>query len=69
MGLRLVDGIDLSVIRATHGVDVRKSYGEALERFREAGVLIYDGARMRLTRAGLLLANEVMAVFVNSGVR
>jgi oxygen-independent coproporphyrinogen-3 oxidase len=68
-GLRLCAGIDLDAIRAQYGVDVRRRYAAALEPFLDAGVLIYDGARMRLTRAGLLLAHEVMAVFIGSTVR
>jgi len=69
MGLRLTDGVDLAEFAVRHGMDVWNTYGAPLEKFIEAGVLIYDGGRMRLTRAGFLLANEVMAVFVNSGVR
>lgn len=67
--LRLSEGIDLQKIADRYGVDVWQQYGNALTPFREAGVLIYDGARVRLTRAGMLLANEVMAVFINSGVK
>ena len=68
-GLRLCEGIDLEVFRARYGVDVRGRFAAALEPFLDAGVLIYDGARMRLTRAGMLLAHEVMAVFIGSTVR
>ena len=68
-GLRLCAGIDLDAIHARYGVDVRRRYAAPLEPFLDAGVLIYDGARMRLTRAGLLLAHEVMAVFIGSTVR
>ena len=35
-----------------------------LEPFIEAGCLRRDGARLRLTRQGMLLAHEVMTVFV-----
>jgi oxygen-independent coproporphyrinogen-3 oxidase len=63
-GLRLVDGIDLEEIAWRYGVDVWERHGEALMRFVEAGHLIREGDRLRLTRAGMLLANEVMAVFV-----
>ena len=34
-----------------------------------AGEFDIDGARLRLTRQGMLLANEVMAVFIESNVR
>ena len=63
-GLRLVDGIDLEVIQSRYGVDVWRRFGPELEPFLEAGCLRRDGARLWLTRQGMLLAHEVMAVFV-----
>jgi oxygen-independent coproporphyrinogen-3 oxidase len=63
-GLRLSDGIDIAVISTRYGVDVRARYGRALEPFVESGWLVRDDARLRLTRQGMLMANEVMAVFV-----
>jgi oxygen-independent coproporphyrinogen-3 oxidase len=67
--LRLTQGIDLDLVRSGYGVDVWEQYGGDLEPFVDGGLLIYDGARMRLTRPGMLLANEVMAVFIGSRVR
>jgi oxygen-independent coproporphyrinogen-3 oxidase len=69
MGLRLTRGLDLPAIESRYHVDVWRTYGSELEPFVDQGVLIYDGARLRLTRAGMLLANEVMAVFISSPVR
>ena len=63
-GLRLVDGIDGDAIEARYGVDVWRRFGRDLERFLEAGCLRRDGTRLHLTRRGMLLANEVMTVFV-----
>jgi oxygen-independent coproporphyrinogen-3 oxidase len=63
-GLRLVDGIDVNVIQTRYGVDVWRRFGPELEPFVEAGWLRRDGARLWLTRQGMLLAHEVMAVFV-----
>jgi oxygen-independent coproporphyrinogen-3 oxidase len=68
-GLRLSEGIDLRAVKTRYGVDVWKNFGEELERFVDPGLLIYDGARLRLTRPGMLLAHEVMTVFINSTVR
>jgi oxygen-independent coproporphyrinogen-3 oxidase len=64
MGLRLVDGIDGDAIYARYGVDVWRRFGRDLERFLEAGCLRREGTRLHLTRRGMLLANEVMTVFV-----
>ena len=63
-GLRLVDGIDGDSIQKRYGVDVWRRFGPDLERFLEAGCLRREGARLHLTRRGMLLANEVMTVFV-----
>jgi oxygen-independent coproporphyrinogen III oxidase len=63
-GLRLTCGIDLDAMRQRYGVDVWKKYGADLEPFVEAGVLLHEGSRLTLTRSGMLLANEVMTVFV-----
>ena len=63
-GLRLTDGVNLDAIRARYGVDVWARYGLSLEPFAEAGYLHREGSRLYLTRQGMLLAHEVMAVFV-----
>ena len=63
-GLRLTRGIDLDAVQKRYGVDVWQKYRADLEPFVEAGSLRYDGGRLALERSGMLLANEVMAVFV-----
>ncbi|MGH9349284.1 MAG: radical SAM family heme chaperone HemW [Vicinamibacterales bacterium] len=68
-GLRLAAGIDLCDIRRRHGVDVWARYRADLEPFADEGLLVYDGAFMRLTRRGMLLAHEIMTVFISSAVR
>ena len=69
MGLRLTEGLDLRALQARYGVDVWDKYGGELQPFVDAGVLIYDDRSLRLPRAGMLLANEIMAVFIRSTVR
>ena len=68
-GLRLTDGLDLPAVKARYGVDVWARYGGELQVFVDQGLLIYDDRRLRLTRAGMLLAHEVMSVFISSTVR
>jgi oxygen-independent coproporphyrinogen-3 oxidase len=63
-GLRLTAGVNLDEIRAAYGVDVWARYGSELEPFLRSGLLQRDGARLWLTRQGMLLAHEVMATFV-----
>jgi oxygen-independent coproporphyrinogen-3 oxidase len=64
MGLRLADGIDAATVGAEHGTDVWGRYGDALAPYVEAGALVKTGDRLRLTRSGMLVANEVLSVFV-----
>ena len=64
LGLRLTRGVDLKEHRARFGGDVRADYADDLARFREAGLVEFDGDRLRLTRDGALLSNEVFAAFV-----
>ena len=39
-------------------------FGDRLSPFLDAGILLRQEGRLRLTRPGMLLANEVMSVFV-----
>ena len=64
MGLRLTEGIATDLFRVRFGQDVWTRYGEALAPAVEAGLLVREMGRIRLTRRGMLLANEVMQVFV-----
>jgi oxygen-independent coproporphyrinogen-3 oxidase len=67
MGLRLTRGVDLDAVAARHGSDAEalwRRYAEQLMPFVDAGVLRRQDGRLWLTRPGMLLANEVMAVFV-----
>lgn len=66
-GLRLSAGVDLAVIQARYGVDVWGRYGDELQRFVDGGWLRHEpGQRLALTRGGMLVANEVMSVFINT---
>jgi oxygen-independent coproporphyrinogen-3 oxidase len=62
--LRLTEGVDLDAIQQRYDVDVWQRHGAELRPFIDAGCLKREGARLKLTRRGMLLAHEVMAVFV-----
>ena len=64
LGLRLSAGVDVTAVEQRYAVDVWARWGGELVPFVEAGVLARDRNRLRLTRNGMLLANEVMRVFV-----
>jgi oxygen-independent coproporphyrinogen-3 oxidase len=63
-GLRLSEGVSTEAVRARYGIDLWAEFGAELQPFRDLGWLIYDEGRLRLTRAGMLLAHEIMAVFI-----
>jgi oxygen-independent coproporphyrinogen-3 oxidase len=63
-GLRLTDGVSVEGVGQRYGVDIWAEFGAELEPFREFGWLIYHDGCLRLTRAGMLLAHEIMSVFV-----
>ena len=64
LGLRLMRGIDLKRHHLQFGADIRDSHGTELTRFHDAGLIVYDGDLLRLTRSGMLLSNEVFSAFV-----
>jgi oxygen-independent coproporphyrinogen-3 oxidase len=70
MGLRLSEGLDLTRMHMHHGIDIWARYGQDLTPYVTAGLLVHEpGCRLALTRNGMLLANEVMAVFIGGTVR
>jgi coproporphyrinogen III oxidase-like Fe-S oxidoreductase len=70
MGLRLADGLDLEVLSRRHGIDIWSRYGPDLSPYVAAGLLVHEpGRRLALTRHGMLLANDIMAVFIGGPVR
>ncbi len=70
MGLRLTDGVDMAAVSREHGIDIWSRYGPDLAPYVEAGLVDHEaGGRLALTRRGMLLANDVMAVFIGGPVR
>ena len=63
-GLRLNDGVELSILSGQYETDIWQKYGQRLAPYLDAGLLRKEGDRIRLTRQGMLMAHEVMAVFV-----
>jgi oxygen-independent coproporphyrinogen-3 oxidase len=64
LGLRMMQGFNLSDYQQLFGADLRKEYEEDLTRFRQAGLIECTGDLLKLTRAGALLSNEVFSAFV-----
>jgi len=63
-GLRLSDGVDEAAVERRYGVNLWQRYGADLEPFLDSGLLKRQNRRLWLTRRGMLLAHEVMTVFV-----
>ena len=63
-GLRLTEGLDMARYGHRYGVDVWSTYVADLDPFVRDGLLVREGARLRLSREGMLLANEILQVFV-----
>ena len=64
MGLRLVRGVSRTRLQERFGLDIETFYGSVLERLRGAGLVEWAGDYLRLSPAGLRLANTVMAELV-----
>ena len=64
LGLRMMNGFSLNKYSDLFGADLRETHRQDLARFREAGLIEYQGDLVRLTRSGALMSNEVFAAFV-----
>lgn len=67
LGLRLREGVDLRALERRFGVDGDGLYGAEIEELQGWGLLARDGHRLRLTRRGRLLGNEVFGRFLPKG--
>jgi oxygen-independent coproporphyrinogen-3 oxidase len=62
--LRLKDGVDLDEHLRRFGVNALERYRDEIERLREAGLVELGENRLKISKAGAVLANEVFAAFV-----
>src|SRR6266850_2666197 len=58
LGLRLTQGIDLEKVRAKFGTFVLTALGPTIVELATAGLINWEGDRIRLTARGRLLSNE-----------
>jgi oxygen-independent coproporphyrinogen-3 oxidase len=64
MGLRLAGGVDVGALGALAECDLEGRHRRDLQPFVDAALVEVAGGRWRLTRHGMLLANEILSVFV-----
>jgi oxygen-independent coproporphyrinogen-3 oxidase len=59
LGLRLNEGLPVAEFERRYRTSLDTSYGPVLREMSEAGLLVRENGRLRLTARGRLLANEV----------
>ncbi|MFZ0337292.1 MAG: radical SAM family heme chaperone HemW [Terracidiphilus sp.] len=65
LGLRTNAGVDVAALRAEFGDELLAPALETVRRLAEDGLLIFDGARARLTARGRLISNDVFQEFLD----
>ena len=64
LALRLTSGLSRQCFRARFGLDPMTLYGAVFDRMERLGLLEAAGDRVRLTRRGRLLSNEVFQLLL-----
>ncbi len=64
LALRTEQGVDLPEFKERYGVDFLAYYAPVIEGLRAAGLLVIEGACVRLTRRGRFLANDACGAVV-----
>ena len=64
LGMRLLDGVDLSYLQAKYNVNIYELYQPQLDKLKGLGYVSLDSGVLKLTQKGLLMANEVFAAFL-----
>ena len=64
LGLRMVKGIDLSVIEKRFGQSLDSEFGEKIGKLRDEQLLHFTDNRLKLTHKGILYSNEVFVELV-----
>ncbi len=64
LNLRLVKGLNLRTYASRFGVELETEFAGELLHLSEAGLILFDGDRLKLSRKGMLFSNEVFSLFV-----
>ncbi|GIT44708.1 MAG: hypothetical protein Ct9H300mP11_26440 [Chloroflexota bacterium] len=62
LGLRLLDGLNLTEASALVGVDLAKRFQPRIQECIQLGLLEQDGDRLKLTEQVYLIANQAFTV-------
>ncbi|MDX2086147.1 MAG: coproporphyrinogen-III oxidase family protein [Candidatus Melainabacteria bacterium] len=63
-GLRQAEGVHLPSLEKRFGVDVARRYGSAMQTYLDAGWLLFEQDRWRITPAGISMSNSILAEFI-----
>jgi oxygen-independent coproporphyrinogen-3 oxidase len=58
-GLRLLEGVDLAALAGRYGSAIPRPGQRVIADLEGAGLLVLEGSRLRLTRRGRLVSNEI----------
>jgi oxygen-independent coproporphyrinogen-3 oxidase len=61
LGMRMNEGVELEALRAEFGEELMGGAVEALGDVEEAGLVIVEGGRVKLTASGRMASNEVFS--------
>jgi len=64
LGLRLLDGLDLSEASSVAGVDLAKKFQAPIKECIDLGLLEQDGDCLKLTKSSYLIANQAFTRFL-----
>lgn len=64
-GLRKSEGVDISEIESTYGINFLATYGHILKKFEEDDVFILENGRLKLTQAAIPISNHILCEFIN----
>ncbi len=64
LGLRKLEGIDLSIIEKQYGAKLLDAYTETIDQLVDEALLIKEGSIIKLSRRGVDISNQVMSQFI-----
>jgi len=64
LGLRMMEGVDVHSLSFKYGVNVFKLYQKKIEKLRKLGYVRYESGKLKLTKKGLMMGNDVFEEFL-----
>jgi oxygen-independent coproporphyrinogen-3 oxidase len=64
LGLRLMDGVDFNELSDRYHQDIFELYRERIDKLRQMGYVSLEAGMLRLTKKGLMMANDVFEEFL-----